>query len=678
VSKRRLATSDLEPVPRFAFFGGKGGVGKTTCAAALAVARAELGSRVLVISIDPAHSLGDVAGRRLAAAPRALPAIHGSLKAVELDADRALERWLSTRRGTFEEILRRGTFLDDEDVARVMRLALPGIDELVGLLEIERLAQRGDYTDVIVDMAPTGHALRLLQMPHKQRQLAQVFDDLQLKHRVMAAHLARAYRTDACDHLIIELDEAGERWERILGDRSRAAFYWITLPEPMAVAETRDALVRLHRERIPVAELIVNRVTPAPDRPCEACTQRRSAERAVIMTLTPARVRAPIRLLPALDREPCGAVSLRRFGRLLTGQRRPRHGSAPRKATKSATPTNAVGSLPLEVPAGRRLLVFAGKGGVGKTTCAAAVATTVAMRTTSRRLQLLSVDPAHSLADVFGIRVGDKGRVVPLPRGTLRLRELDAERAFRQRQDRYRRAIDDLWGQKSTVEIADQHLVRRLVDLTPPGVDEVFAILAIVEALSVRTANPASGRRHRSERARARRPACDLVVLDTAPTGHTIRLLETIERTRGWVQALLSIFLKYREVVRLDEIAADLVEVSRSLGRFGDLLKDPVRTEFVVVSRAAAVVREETDRLLRALGRAGVSVSTVVVNGLTGGTCRRCARRMIVEKDEIAWLRRGLRGGRLRPAIVTTPAVLPPPCGADQLARWARQWTVVQ
>ena len=86
--------------------GGKGGVGKTTCAAALAVASAAAGQRTLVISTDPAPSLGDALRRPLAAAPRRIPLRRGLLDAVEIDASRALERWLSKRCEAFERIAR--------------------------------------------------------------------------------------------------------------------------------------------------------------------------------------------------------------------------------------------------------------------------------------------------------------------------------------------------------------------------------------------------------------------------------------------------------------------------------------------------------------------------------------------------------------------------------------------
>ena len=92
----RPAAGAIDGTPTYHFFAGKGGVGKTTCAAATALALAEDGHRVVVVSTDPAHSLGDVLGRRLGAAPRALRTRTGSLHAVELDADRALARWLAS------------------------------------------------------------------------------------------------------------------------------------------------------------------------------------------------------------------------------------------------------------------------------------------------------------------------------------------------------------------------------------------------------------------------------------------------------------------------------------------------------------------------------------------------------------------------------------------------------
>src|SRR5207244_13089550 len=122
-------------------------------------------SRVLVVSTDPAHSLADALGTsRRAAKPWRVPLgrARGSLHAVELDADAALTRWIGARRQALRKIVGRGTYLDDQDIDALLRLAFPGVDELIGLIELERLSASGPWEQVVVDTAPTGHTLRLL------------------------------------------------------------------------------------------------------------------------------------------------------------------------------------------------------------------------------------------------------------------------------------------------------------------------------------------------------------------------------------------------------------------------------------------------------------------------------------------------------------------------------------
>src|SRR6185436_8947256 len=117
----------------------------------------------------------------------------GALDAAELDADRALARWLRARRPTLGAIAERGTYLDHEDVGRFLGLSLPGVDELIGLLELERLARAKPYDEVVVDTAPTGHTMRLLEMPETLRRVASVLDDMQAKHRFLSASLGGAH-----------------------------------------------------------------------------------------------------------------------------------------------------------------------------------------------------------------------------------------------------------------------------------------------------------------------------------------------------------------------------------------------------------------------------------------------------------------------------------------------------
>ena len=252
----RRPARDGGAVVRFHFFAGKGGVGKTTCAAAAALAAAESGRRVVVVSTDPAHSLGDALGRRVGPVTRRVPVRAGRLEAIELDADRALARWLARRRGTLRTIAERGTYLDEEDLERLLRLSFPGVDELMALVELGRLARQGRYELVVVDTAPTGHALRLLGMPETLRRVAGVLNDLYAKHRFLADSLGRGYRAGPADRLIEELDADGRRLAALLRDAERCRFTWLLLAEELTLEETRDGVAALAREGMRVGELL--------------------------------------------------------------------------------------------------------------------------------------------------------------------------------------------------------------------------------------------------------------------------------------------------------------------------------------------------------------------------------------------------------------------------------------
>jgi arsenite-transporting ATPase len=648
-------------VTRLQFFAGKGGVGKTTCAAACAVARARRGDRTLLVSTDPAPSVADVLGQRLSAAPRAVAGTRGRLKAVEVDARAALDRWLKPRRAAFEAIVLRGSWLDEDDVEALLRQSLPGIDEIAALMEIGRFVRAARYDAVIVDTAPTGHTLRMLAMPRLLGTIAAVFDEMQSKHRALVAALRGSWTPEAADAQIAELDAEATSLETLLRDRRHTAMSWITLPEPMAVAETIDGLRELRRLGVRVDRLVVNRLTPAPDRRCAWCSTRRRLERAAIQPLVAGgEQELQTAAVFARPREPRGVAALLEFAREMDGPARFPPVRSTRSQTMTGVPSLAGDAVALPA-ADLSLIMFGGKGGVGKTTCGAAAAMDVAARHPERPVLVLSTDPAHSLGDVLGVPLGNDARGVPGAPSNLRARELDAPAGFDRIKTRYREAIDSLFArfaQDATASVAtDRQALRDLMELAPPGLDELMAIVEVSETLGSPSGNP-------------------LLVVDTAPSGHALRLLQMPALIHDWVKALMTILLKYQSVTPAGELGALLLQMSQGLGRLRALLADPARTALVIVSRPAELPMAETRRLIPHLERLKLPIAALLVNDLGRGTCSACATASGEQQRVLRKIERSRTvAGR---TLIVAPAVLPPPGGPAALRNWRRLWKTQQ
>jgi arsenite/tail-anchored protein-transporting ATPase len=304
--------------------------------------------------------------------------------------------------------------------------------------------------------------------------------------------------------------------------------------------------------------------------------------------------------------------------------------------------------------AGTRLLFVGGKGGVGKTTVAAAIALRLARTTRAANILLLSTDPAHSVGDVLGIQASDiEGPATGGP-GNLHVRELDAPAALAAKRaglEASLQSLADALGSAGAGAMVNRSLTE-LVELAPPGLDELMGVLSVLEA----------------------RSRYATVVVDTAPTGHALRLLEMPAVAREWVQALLRMLLKYRKVLRPGALAGDLVDLSRQVRTLQSLLTDGTATRFVAVTRAAELPRLETGRLLAKLRRMRVATPFVIVNALTPPTavCPRCRTARAGERRELKRLARLCRDYRC--AIIQAPLAVPPPRGIRPLERWGRGW----
>lgn len=643
------------PAPAFLFFAGKGGVGKTTCAAASALAAARAGQRVLLLSTDPAHSLGDVVRKRLGARVTSCPSLAGRgwLGAAEIDAGAAFRRWLRDHRSALADIVEHGTWLDRADADALMQLTVPGVDELMGMIEILRLAAgvRPACNLVVVDTAPTGHTLRLFKAPHTVADVAGVLDRFEDRHRVIREQFGRSRGDGAADRLIATLEKQAAEALTLLRDPDRTSIAWVTIPEMLAYDESVRAIGELRSGHIRVSEVIINRMTPEGVR-CSICDRRRAAEQTVVSRLCSLPYALPVRRVRTAGAEPRGARALSALARDLKkddkaratrskGSRIPPMALA---AGASSASVRDAAKVTIASLGTARMVFVAGKGGVGKTTVAAAVAGQLARA--GRRVLLLSTDPAPSIGDLLGARVTDRTTSVPGAGGRLFTRAIDATAAFSEARAELERGLAQLANTEPD-----------LLTLAPPGVDELFGLLSLADFVSE------SGNH-------------DTLVVDTAPTGHALRLLETPELTRAWIQTLMRILLKYRNVVGLGALAQELLRLSQSIGRLQALLRDPSATRVVVVTRAAAVPRLETERLLERLRALRLAVHALVVNALTlkTGACRVCSAIARNETREVRTLERALRTSGSGCAIIHTALASPPPRGMQELERWSGYW----
>lgn len=671
----RDGTLRAECSPQYLFVGGKGGTGKTTCATAAALAFAEQGRHVLVVSTDPAHSLGDILGQKLTSRPSRIPLRRGLLRACEIDADRALSRWLRERRPALATIIERGTILERRDIDPFLNLSLPGVDELLGLLEIERLSGDHAYDQVVIDTAPTGHTLRLLATPVLFKTFARVLDAMQEKHRVLATAFGHGMGGDGSEALIEELRQDGERLSGLLRDRSRVRLGWVLLPEEMSVAESGRAVAVLRADGLHVADIIVNRLTPAPLSACALCDGRRRSEATWVAAILDRWGGQDVGLwaLTALERPPQGIAALRAVARSVSKLARPATPSRQRRTTRGAGAVR-----PLELPApvrpspSTRLLVVGGKGGVGKTTCAASLALATAQDMPDRRLLLVSTDPAPSIGDVLGQPVGDIERRIQGAPQNLVAREIDAAQDWQTRRERYRESIQRLFealGGTSDADLTvDRAIVEELFELAPPGMDEIVSVLTIIEALIPEAQARAAQKGTRTV------GRFDLVIVDSAPTGHTLRLLALPVQAQAWVRRLMGVALKYKSVTGFDRLATELVSLSRGLRRLQMLLTNPKACGFLVVTRPEELPALETLRLIEWLRQREISRRELFVNGVTPPGCARCRRTAARERRQLAAFANRPAWKRAGCEIILADAIAPPPRGVAELTHWQRNW----
>ena len=317
------------------FVGGKGGVGKTTIAAAIAVAAAEQGRRCLVVSTDPAHSLGDIFERAIGDRETVLAP---NLTGLEIDPDAAATAHIGAVSTQMKQLVHPRLY---DEVERQMALAreAPGAVEAALLERVAALmGEAGARFDLVIfDTAPSGHTVRLLSLPEV---MAAWMDGL-LRHRerssrlgAMLGHLgggrvqgddlslidqAADHPPDSPEARVTELLQARRRTfvrarERML-DTERTAFLLVVNPDRLSILESRRMVDTLQRFDLPVTALIVNRVLPdTADATGSFVEDRRAQEQAYLREIAGTFASVPRIVIPLRPRDVHGIEVLREVG----------------------------------------------------------------------------------------------------------------------------------------------------------------------------------------------------------------------------------------------------------------------------------------------------------------------------------------------------------------------------
>jgi len=272
-----------------------------------------------------------------------------------------------------------------------------------------------------------------------------------------------------------------------------------------------------------------------------------------------------------------------------------------------------------------KLILFGGKGGVGKTTCACSTALYLAE---GFRTLLFSTDPAHSLADSLGQKLGDQPEKVKGIKNLSAL-EINAEKALSKFKTEHKNEIKKIVETGTNLDTED---IDSVFALPIPGMDEVMGFKTMVDLVD--------------------EASFDKYVVDTAPTGHALRLLSSPKLLDDWVKVMAKMRWKYRYMVERfageytgDEGDDFLLSLKKTIKKIEDLLRDGSRCEFIAVTIPEDMAILETERLINNLGKYGIKVRQLVINNvLKSDGCEFC-REKRKEQDRYINLIRGKFNG---------------------------------
>ncbi|MGO9162686.1 MAG: arsenical pump-driving ATPase [Streptosporangiaceae bacterium] len=522
----------LEALPRFVFFTGKGGVGKTSVACATAVHLAGRAKRVLLVSTDPASNVGQVLSVTIGSTITAVDRVPG-LSALEINPGQAAEAYR-------ERILApvRGLLPDRELAAITEQLSgsctteIASFNEFTALLADEHLTARYDH--VVFDTAPTGHTIRLLQLPGSWTDF-----------------LAAGKGDASCLGPLSGLEKQKAVYARAVGvlkDPAQTRMVLVGRPQASALAEIERTSGELGQIGITGQYIVINAVLPPTAGADDLTRAVRAREASALAAMPPAIAALPRDMLPLKAVNMIGVEALSTLFRPVStaaGAGAPALPDLP-----DASLARLVGEI---LQADHGLVMCMGKGGVGKTTIAAAVA--VALARAGREVHLTTTDPAAHLSETL------HGTVPGLQ--VSRIDPAAAVQAYRDHVMATKGRDLDEAGRAGLAE-----------DLLSPCTEEIAVFQQFSRVLS-------ESRRR-------------FVVVDTAPTGHTLLLLDAAGSY-------------HREVARH---MGNSMTFTTPLMR----LQDPAQTKVILVTLAETTPVLEAQDLQDDLERAGIHPWAWVIN----------------------------------------------------------------
>ena len=581
---------------RFVLFTGKGGVGKTTIAAASALALARAGRRVLLVSTDPASNLADVFAQPVGSKPSAVGAVAG-LWVADLDPVAAAAAYREAMVGPYRGVLPASALgAIEEQLSGACTVEVAAFGEFTALLGPDGAGVPGGVDHVIFDTAPTGHTLRMLELPRAWEDFLSTNDaGVSCLGPLSALAAQRAQFAAALE---------------ALRDARRSTVALVTRPEEAALAEAARSGAELTGGGLAHQVLVVNGVFAAPvdgDALAGAFAGRQErAWAAHVGSLGLPAERFAVGLegaeLIGLD----ALAALADGGSGAPAQRPATWSAAAGASTAEGPPPAGVEDLVAALEtSGPSLVLVMGKGGVGKTTVAAALG--VALAESGEQVTLSTTDPAAHLAAALG---------AGLP-GTLRVERIDPEAEVA-------RYAAEVLAEAAGLDAEARQVLEE--DLRSPCTEEIAVFRAF--------ARTAAGAKDR------------YVVVDTAPTGHTLLLLDAT--------------LSYHK-----QLARSAGPLPEEVAALLPALRDPECTKVVVVTVAETTPVAEAARLVEDLARAGITPYGWVVNNTldpSGTTDALLGARAGLQRPQLERVR------RLAERVWTLPWQLEPPVGAKRLA----------